>query len=100
MGDDGNSPVRIVRGVFPLSGLNDARLLGGDLLDSVAQVIHMIHADRADNRHFGTCHRRRIPASAHPHFCHDNIYGSISEAAVGHRGKHFELGHAWSALLH
>ena len=53
--------------------LDDARLLKRNLLEAVAQQVHVIHTQRRDHRHEGRHDIGRIEAAAESHFQHGHI---------------------------
>ena len=97
--DDRSRVVGLARGDGGAPGSDDAGLLAGYLLDRVAEILGVIHADRGDDRDRGGGHGCRIPGAAHADFDDRDIDGGVGESRVGQRRDHFEVGQGNTACV-
>jgi hypothetical protein len=73
-----------------LAGAEDARLLGADRLDRVAQVFAMVDADRDDRRSVGVQDIHGVEPAAHPDLEHGDVHARSDEYQEGRERIPFE----------
>ena len=73
-----------------LIGLDDARLLGCDRVDRVAEVGHVIEIDGGDHRDRSVHDIRRVEPTAHTDLDNCDVDGSVGEGRERHAGHGFE----------
>ncbi len=71
---------------------DDARLLGGDLLQTVAEPGLVVHGDRGDDRDGGVGDVRGVPGAAEPHLDDGDVDRGVGEDGERHAREHLEEG--------
>ena len=74
-------------------GLDDPRLLGGDVDDVVAEEVLVVERDRGDHGNRAVRDVRRVPAPAEAHLDDGDVHGGVGERGIRDRHEHLEVGH-------
>ena len=75
------------------AGLDDAGLLGGDLLDRIAQPLHVVHIHRSDDGRVGVQHVGGVPGTPHAHLHDGHVHRRVGKLPDRHGGQHLEEAH-------
>jgi len=74
-------------------GLDDARLLPGDVREPRPEKLDMVHRDVRDDDELGTNDMGGIESSPHAHLEDGDVHGAPREMHKGKRRGEFEVGH-------
>ena len=73
--------------------LNNPGLLGSDLIDAIAENMHVVHGDGSNDSDVCMSDVDRVPASAQTHLDDGNVHWCISKGGESHRRHHLKEGH-------
>ena len=80
------------------AGLDDAALLGGDVLHRAAEEPLVVDRDRGHDGDLPVDDVGRVPRAAHADLDDGHVDGRVRERRVGHGDDHLEVGHPGAAL--
>ena len=78
------------RGDGDRAGLDDARLLGGDLLDRRAEQPRVVDRHRRHHGDLAVGHVGRVPRATEPDLDDGDVHGGVGERRVGEDHRHHE----------
>ena len=73
------------------AGLDDARLLAGDVGERRPGELGVVEPDVGDHRNLRVDDVRRVPAAEHPDLDHADVDGDVGEPAERRRGDRLEV---------